>query len=188
VKLVVGLGNPGKKYEPTRHNLGFRVIDHLARQNDLSATSKRCDSLIAEGKWHGKKLVLAKPQTYMNRSGDSVKALLREFRAGTDDLVVVYDDLDLPFGRIRIRPNGSAGGHRGMVSIIDSLAGAPFYRIRIGIGRPPEGVDPADYVLERFSSEEAVLVSEIVNRAGDAVLALLESGGPAAMERFNRAS
>jgi PTH1 family peptidyl-tRNA hydrolase len=187
LKLVVGLGNPGKKYERTRHNLGFLVIDHIARQIDIEITRKRCNALIGEGSSHGEKLVLAKPQTYMNRSGDSVTGLMREFRASAEELIVVYDDLDLPFGRIRIRPTGSAGGHRGMISIIDSLAGAPFYRVRIGIGRPPGGIEAADYVLECFSAEEAVHVSEVVENAAEAVFALIEHGGPAAMERFNRA-
>jgi PTH1 family peptidyl-tRNA hydrolase len=187
LKLIVGLGNPGKKYQGTRHNLGFLVVDQIARQIDVPMTKKRCEALVGEASWRGEKLVLAKPQTYMNLSGDSIKALTREFRAHAEDLIVVYDDLDLPFGRIRIRPTGSAGGHRGMVSILDSLAGAPFYRVRIGIGRPPEGTDPADYVLERFSAEEAVQAGEIVDKAVKAVFSLIEEGGAAAMERFNRA-
>jgi PTH1 family peptidyl-tRNA hydrolase len=187
VKLVAGLGNPGKRYERTRHNLGFSVVDYIARQIDVRVTSKRGNSLIAESSWHGEKLVLAKPQAYMNRSGDSVKALMREFGAGAEELIVVYDDLDLPFGRIRIRPSGSAGGHRGVASIIDSLAGAPFYRVRMGIGRPPDGVDPAEYVLEPFSPEEALQVGAIVERAAKAVLSLIEHGGPASMGHFNRA-
>jgi PTH1 family peptidyl-tRNA hydrolase len=124
----------------------------------------------------------------MNRSGSSVSALLRKFGAGPQDLIVVYDDLDLPLGRIRIRSNGSAGGHRGLVSIIDSLAGAPFYRVRIGIGRPSDDADPADYVLERFSPEERGQVPAVVGRAAEAVLVLIENGGPYAMERFNRVS
>jgi PTH1 family peptidyl-tRNA hydrolase len=187
LKLIVGLGNPGKKYERTRHNLGFLVVDEIARQIEVGATRKRCNALVGERSWRGEKLVVAKPQTYMNLSGDSIKALMREFHAGAQDLIVVYDDLDLPFGRIRIRPKGSAGGHRGMVSILDSLAGAPFYRVRIGIGRPPDGTDPTDYVLEPFSAEEAMQVGEIVARAAKAVFSLIEDGGPAAMERFNRA-
>lgn len=187
MKLIVGLGNPGRKYERTRHNLGFLVVDQIARQIKVGTTRKRCNALVGEGSWRGEKLVLAKPQTYMNLSGDSIKALMREFRAGAEDLIVVYDDLDLPFGRIRIRPKGSAGGHRGMVSILDSLAGAPFYRVRIGIGRPPDGTDPTDYVLEPFSAEEALQTGEVIDRAAKAVFSLIEEGGPAAMERFNRA-
>jgi peptidyl-tRNA hydrolase, PTH1 family len=188
VKLVVGLGNRGRKYERTRHNLGFLVIDRLAAENGVAVKRKFCDALIGEWGIDGERILLAKPQGYMNRSGDSVKALLEEFRVSAKDLVVVYDDLDLPFGRIRIRPKGSAGGHRGVLSVMESLAGGSFCRVRIGIGRPPEGMDAADYVLEPFSPEEAAKLDDVVSRGSEAVIASLSDGVERAMEKFNRVS
>jgi PTH1 family peptidyl-tRNA hydrolase len=188
VKLVVGLGTPGKKYERTRHNLGFLVVDHIAGQNAVSVKKKLCDALVGEWPGDREKIVLVKPQNYVNRSGESVRGLLRKFHATPEDLVVVYDDLDLPFGRIRIRPQGSAGGHRGMISITESLAQAPFFRVRVGIGRPPAGMDSADYVLEPFGAEEKRELGEVIARASEAVVLLLEKGGQRAMEQFNRAT
>ena len=185
MKLVVGLGNPGKKYERTRHNVGFLVIDHIASQNEIKVSTSRCNALVGEWSSRGDKIVFAKPQTYMNRSGESVKALMRRFHATPGDVVVVYDDLDLPFGRIRIRAKGSAGGHRGVASIMESLAGAPFCRVRVGIGRPPTGMDPADYVLEPFSAQEIVALDEVVSRAAQALMCLLQEGSQRAMTRFN---
>jgi PTH1 family peptidyl-tRNA hydrolase len=187
VKLVVGLGNPGRKYERTRHNLGFLVIDRIATKNEVVVKKKLCNALTGEWSSSGEKILLVKPQTYMNRSGQAVKGLIREFSASPEDLVAICDDLDLPFGRIRIRSKGSAGGHRGLLSIMESVAGAPFYRIRIGIGRPPEGANAEDYVLEPFNSQEVSELSDLVSRAADAVLTLLKDGGQRAMERFNRA-
>ena len=187
MKLIVGLGNPGKKYQSTRHNLGFLVIDRLAEQKDLRVKRKIGDALVAEGSSNGEKIVLAKPQTFMNRSGAAVQELLREYRGTAEDLLVVYDDLDLPFGRIRIRPQGGAGGHRGSQSILECLAGAPFCRIRVGIGRPPEGVDAVDYVLEPFSAAERGALSEKIDRAAAAVECILRHGLRPAMELFNRA-
>lgn len=124
----------------------------------------------------------------MNRSGEPIKELLARFRARAEDLVVVYDDLDLPFGRIRIRAQGSAGGHRGMLSVMEALGGAAFCRVRVGIGRPPKGADPVDYVLEPFNAQETSVLADVIARAGDAVMSLLRDGSQRAMERFNRAS
>ncbi len=185
MKLVVGLGNPGKKYEGTRHNFGFLVIDQFASRNGVRVKSKRCEALVGEWSTHGEKVVLAKPQTYMNHSGDSVKALLHSYRATPADVVVIYDDLDLPFGRIRIRSKGSAGGHRGVASIMESFAGAPFCRLRIGIGRPPPAMDPADYVLEPFSFQESGELEGIYARAVEALMSLLDEGPERAMAAFN---
>jgi PTH1 family peptidyl-tRNA hydrolase len=187
VKLIVGLGNPGKKYEPTRHNIGFLVVDCIARRRAITVHKPICDALTGEWAEDSQKILLAKPQIYMNRSGESVSGLLREFCATPDDLVVVYDDLDLPFGRIRIRTRGSAGGHLGLASILESLAGAPFARVRLGIGRPPEGIEPADYVLQPFDAEQAGKLDELIGKAADAVLTLLHDGSEAAMREFNRA-
>jgi peptidyl-tRNA hydrolase, PTH1 family len=186
VKLLVGLGNPGRKYERTRHNLGFTIIDRLAAENRVKVRNKVYDAMVGEWSAGGERVLLVKPQSYMNRSGESVKALMRESAVAPEDLVVVYDELDLPFGKIRIRPKGSSAGHRGLHSIIESLAGAPFYRVRVGIGRPPEGVDPADYVLEHFTSEELQRLEEIIPVAAEAITCLVREGGRRAMEQFNR--
>ena len=188
MKLVVGLGNPGRKYERTRHNLGFLIIDRIAREHDATVRRKLCDALVGEWSSNGEKVLLVKPQTYMNCSGESVKCLMRKFGASPEEVIVIYDDLDLPFGRIRIRPRGSAGGHRGLLSIIESVGGAPFYRVRIGIGRPSEGRNAEDYVLEPFDSREMAELDDVASKAAEAVCSLLKEGGQRAMERFNRAS
>jgi len=185
VKLVVGLGNPGKKYERTRHNVGFLIIDQVARLNEIRVSSRRCNALVGEWSSHGEDIIFAKPQLYMNRSGDSVRALMRWLHVTPEDVVVVHDDLDLPFGRIRIRAKGSAGGHRGVASVMESLAGAPFCRLRVGIGRPPTGMDAADYVLEPFSPQEASELDDVVSRAAQALMCLLQEGDQRAMAQFN---
>lgn len=187
MKLVVGLGNPGKKYERTRHNLGFMIIDQIARQNQVAIREKLCDALVGDWSNHEERVVLVKPQTYMNHSGESVRALLSHFGSAPEDLIVIYDDLDLPFGRIRIRPTGGAGGHRGVLSIMESLAEGQFYRVRVGIGRPPDGVDAVDFVLEDFTLPEVDQLNELISRASEAVVSLLREGGRRAMEQFNRA-
>ncbi len=185
MKFIVGLGNPGRKYDRTRHNIGFLVVEAIAQRYRVAIKKRVCDSLVAEAPLEGIRVLLAKPQTYMNRSGDAVKALLKEFSGSPEDLVVVYDELDLPFGRIRVRPKGSSGGHRGAQSIAERLAGTPFYRVRVGIGRPPEGLDPADFVLEPFLSEECEQLPEIVSRAASAAVSIVLEGGQRAMEQFN---
>jgi peptidyl-tRNA hydrolase, PTH1 family len=188
VKLVVGLGNPGRKYGRTRHNLGFMVVDRIAAKNGVAIKRKVGDTLVGEWLSAEESVLLAKPQTYMNRSGDAVKTLLEEFFTSANDLIVVYDDLDLPFGRIRIRPQGSAGGHRGVLSIMEALSGEPFYRVRVGIGRPPEGIEPTDYVLEAFNAQEVTELDDLIVRASEAVISLIRDGAQRAMEHFNRAS
>jgi PTH1 family peptidyl-tRNA hydrolase len=187
VKFVVGLGNPGRRYEGTRHNLGFLIVDQIARQKQVSVAKKLCDSLVGEWSGDGEPVLLIKPQTYVNRSGAAVRCLLDRFGGSTQDLVVIHDDLDLTFGRLRIRPGGGAGGHRGVLSIMESLAGGPFYRVRVGIGRPPIGSEPVDFVLEPFTPEEAERLEPAVSRAAEAVLSLLREGEQRAMEQFNRA-
>jgi len=187
VRFVVGLGNPGKKYQPTRHNLGFRVIDQVAARQAITVQKEICGVLTGQWTESGETILLAKPQTYMNRSGIAVAELLRYFHGTADDLVLIYDDVDLPFSRIRIRTKGSAGGHRGLASVIESLAGAPFSRIRIGVGRPPAGVETADYVLQPFDTEQAVQLEDLVSKAADAVMVLLKDGVEVAMREFNRA-
>jgi PTH1 family peptidyl-tRNA hydrolase len=186
VKLIVGLGNPGRKYDQTRHNIGFRVVDDIAEQNRVAIKKRACDSLVGELIVMGERVLLAKPQTYMNLSGQAVKALLKDTRSSPENLVVIYDELDLPFGRIRVRQKGSAAGHRGAMSIMESLAGAPFYRVRVGIGRPPEGVEPADFVLEPFFRDELDQLDALVAHAAKAALSIIQEGGQRAMEKFNR--
>lgn len=187
MKVVVGLGNPGRKYARTRHNLGYLVVDRVASENQVAVTNKKYDSLIGEWQTGGEKVLLVKPQTYMNRSGAAVNQLFRYLPIAARDLVVIHDDLDLPFGQIRIRPRGGAGGHRGVLSILESLGEEGFFRLRLGIGRPPPGVEPTDYVLEPFSAAERTQLEVVVARAADAVKSLLEEGSQRAMEKFNRA-
>ena len=186
MKLIVGLGNPGRKYDRTRHNIGFRVVDDIAQKNRVAVKKRSCDSLVGELINVGETVLLAKPQTYMNLSGPAVKALLKSTRSSPENLVVIYDELDLPFGRIRVRQKGSAAGHRGAMSIMETLAGAPFYRVRVGIGRPPQGVEPADFVLQPFSPDEVEQLDAVVARAANAALCILQEGGDRAMEKFNR--
>ena len=193
-KLVMGLGNPGRRYARSRHNLGFLLIDRVADYSSVSVTRKTCESLVGqrEREWTPvtaewlEPLVLAKPQTYMNHSGVAAAALARRFGARGADLVVAYDDLDLPFGRLRIRCGGSAGGHRGLASVLHHLADRDFVRLRVGIGRPPAGVDAVDYVLSRFSPEELESLDGVLSRAAEAVEAIASKGPVWAMENFNR--
>lgn len=186
MKLVVGLGNPGKRYERTRHNLGFWVVDRLAAEKETAFKKKRHHSLIADWRMDGEEVWLVKPQTYMNHSGAAVSELLRHLPVETKDLVVIHDDLDLPFGRIRVRCRGGAAGHRGVLSILESLGEEAFCRLRIGIGRPPAGLDPVEFVLEPFSVAERSELDRIISRAAAAVECILTEGPHRAMEKFNR--
>ena len=183
MKLVYGLGNPGNRYLLTRHNLGCMVTDLLAQEYGIVMKKKSSGMLAGTGAIDGVRVMLAKPITYMNLSGEPLKFL--SFRPA--DLIVIHDDLDLPFGRIRIRPKGGAGGHRGVLSIMESLAGGNFYRVRVGIGRPSEGVDAVDFVLEEFALPEVDQLKELLSRASEAVVSLLQEGGRRAMEQYNRA-
>ncbi|HEY1233673.1 MAG TPA: aminoacyl-tRNA hydrolase [Candidatus Binatia bacterium] len=186
MKLIVGLGNPGERYKLTRHNLGFRVVDRLALKTGINLSETRCESVLGRGLWHEQTIVLAQPQTFMNRSGTAVTCLVAETTCHTADLVVIYDDLDLPFGQIRIRSRGSAGGHRGMLSILQFFGAAEFPRIRLGIGRPADGIDPADYVLENFGETELATIDEIVEQAAESAICLVEDGINRAMALYNR--
>jgi len=154
-KLIIGLGNPGKQYEHTRHNAGFLVVDALANELDLSWSKKLfINALVAEGNVDGQKVILAKPQTFMNRSGQAVAKLMKRYKVTTDALVIVYDDVDIEQGALRFREEGSAGGHNGMKSIIQMINTQAFARLRIGIGKPPERAPLEDYVLGKMSTEE----------------------------------
>jgi PTH1 family peptidyl-tRNA hydrolase len=183
----MGLGNPGRRYERARHNLGFLVLDKIASRKMIAVKEKMCHSLVGEWQMDRERILMAKPRTFMNRSGRAARSLLDRFGVMPEDLIVIYDDLDLPFGRIRIRDRGGAGGHRGVLSILDAL-GSGFCRIRIGIGRPSPGADPSDYVLEPFSAEETDQLDRLVSRAADAAECLLIEGSHRAMETFNSVS
>jgi peptidyl-tRNA hydrolase, PTH1 family len=184
VRLVVGLGNPGSRYADTRHNVGFMLVDRLAQRHGTTVSKKQCSGLIGFAELSGEKLCLAKPQTYMNLSGDTVGCLMRYYKVPISGLLVVYDDRDLPMGRLRLREGGSAGGHRGIESIIAVLGTQQFPRLRIGIGRPSE-VDAVDHVLGRFSPEERQTVATMLDRAADAVEVALRDGLVRAMNDFN---
>lgn len=181
--LIVGLGNPTERYARTRHNVGFQVLDHLAKRHHLSFRRARLEGLLARGEIESHWVALLKPLTYVNRSGDVVAPLLRGYGLHSDRLLVIYDDLDLPLGRIRIRERGSAGGHKGMASIID-LLGPEIPRLRVGIGR--KGEDPQEYVLSPFTPEERAIIEKGYQRIADAVECIIGEGLSKAMEQFNR--
>ena len=185
--LIIGLGNPGDEYAGHRHNIGFRVVNELAKAHGLSFRRvKWARARAAKGQIGGRKVVLAKPQTFMNLSGRAAGRLSRYFEISPACILVVYDELDLPFGRLRLRPLGGAGGHKGMRSIIETLGTQEFPRLRVGIDRPPGSLDPADYVLRPFSEEQASQVVQVVGRAVAAIECWLEQGIEVAMDRFNR--
>jgi PTH1 family peptidyl-tRNA hydrolase len=188
LRIIVGLGNPGARYAATRHNIGWVVVDAVALKCRAKVTKSACRALIGFGRAAGREVLLAKPQTFMNLSGESVAGLLKQTRTGPSDLVVVHDDLDLPLGAVRIRKSGGDGGHNGVSSVISGLGTGAFLRVKVGIGRPPEGVDPAEYVLTPFGPDELEAVEEAVKRAAEAVYAIITAGPEAAMNRFNRTS
>ncbi|MHB8156852.1 MAG: aminoacyl-tRNA hydrolase [Desulfocucumaceae bacterium] len=184
--LVVGLGNPGREYAGTRHNMGFRLVDMLAGRLKVSVEKPLLKAFTGRAAMSGKTVILAKPQTYMNNSGDSVVALMNWYKISVPELIVAYDDLDLSPGRIRVRSTGGHGGHRGMESIIERLGASDFARVRIGIGRPqnPE-FEVADWVLGRLGGEDEKLAGQALEKAAEAVITLLGEGVEAAMNRFN---
>jgi PTH1 family peptidyl-tRNA hydrolase len=182
--VLVGLGNPGRSYARTRHNVGFRVAEEIARRAGVSLSTKKFGALAGRGTVAGRAALLVLPQTYMNLSGEAVASLLGYFRAEPADLVVVHDDLDLPFGRIQVKQGGGIAGHRGLASIVERLGTDDFARIRVGIGRPEVG-DAVDYVLERFTDDQERGLPPIIERAADAVEAVLADGVTRAMNRFN---
>ncbi len=185
VYLIVGLGNPGREYKSNRHNVGFMIIDRLAARLNAQGMRLQSKAIVTSAAHHERKLFLAKPQTFMNLSGQAVQGLVRFYKTPLSQLLVAHDDLDLPLGVIRLRPGGGAGGQKGMLSIIEHLGTQHFPRLRFGIGRPPGRMDPADYVLQDFSSEELPLVSETLDRAVEAILTFVLEGLNAAMNRFN---
>ena len=183
--LLAGLGNPGREYRQNRHNIGFMLIDYLARRWDLTISRMQSETLIADGRVDGEKIYLAKPQTFMNLAGRSVASLARYYRIPHSNVIVIYDDLDLPLGTVRIRPEGGSGGHKGMASIIDAMQTNQIPRMRIGIGRPSGKMDPADFVLQNFLTEDADLLNMTLQRSAECINTLLFAGIETAMNSCN---
>jgi PTH1 family peptidyl-tRNA hydrolase len=192
MKLIVGLGNPGRNYANNRHNIGFICINHFARTQGVKFDRKQGRARIGTGKVAGNEVVLAKPQTHMNQSGESVSRLVKRFNISTDDLIVIHDDLDLPLGKIRLSSGSSSGGHKGIESIIKELGSQNFMRLRIGIGRPDKAEASEDdiiaYVLSDFTAEQKQAIAQAIPRVTEAILCLLTEGLEAAMNKFNRDS
>jgi len=187
VKLIVGLGNPGIEYQFTPHNLGFLTIDRIANERGIEVRNRQCRALTARAEIAGTPVVLAKPETYMNLSGLSVRELVDEHQVDVkSDLIVIYDELDLPFGTIRIRPRGGTAGHNGMESVVGALGTDEFLRIRLGIAPERKVGDGAKYVLAPFHKAQVKVVDEMLDTAAQAVDVILKDGPAAAMNRFNR--
>ena len=187
MKLIVGLGNPGIEYQFTPHNMGFLAVDRIAEECGVRVNNRHCRAQTARTRIAGQEVVLAKPETFMNLSGASVSELLREYEAKPEeDLVLLYDELDLPFGTLRVRPRGRSAGHNGVQSIIGALGTQEFTRIRLGIGPDYPVGDGARYVLAPFKKAQLEVVSEVLDQASDAVRVILADGVQAAMNRFNR--
>lgn len=186
MRLLVGLGNPGPKYERTRHNIGFRVAEEAARKLSVPLDGARWNALLGQGRGGGGPVAVLLPQTWMNASGEAVGHAARFWKVEAVSLVVVHDDMDLEFGRIQVKVGGGDGGHNGLKSIKQHLGTAEYARVRFGVGRPPEAWDGADWVLAKFSSEEEEQVKLLVPQAADAAVAALLEGPLLAMNRFNR--
>lgn len=183
--MIVGLGNPGKDYQKNRHNVGFMAIDKIAQEFGIENKKVKSKAIIIEGKKDNKKIILVKPQTFMNLSGSAVASLVHFFKINPENLIVIHDDLDLPSLSIRLRPGGGAGGQKGVASIIQNLGTQQFSRVRIGIGRPPGRMDPADYVLQNFPKQEEKELPFLFDTVTKAVECILDSGIEIAMNKFN---
>ena len=186
MKVIVGLGNPGVHYERTRHNIGFQVVDRLAEIHHILISAKRFKSLYGTGWIDSQKVVLVKPMTFMNRSGEAVKKAINFFQVGIEDLIIIHDDLDLPIGRLRFKRRGSDGGHQGVRSIIESMGKNTFLRLKVGIGRPPQGMDPAEYVLVSFDGIQQSHLEGILSRAAESLKVVLLEGVETAMNRYQK--
>ncbi|MBB3114106.1 PTH1 family peptidyl-tRNA hydrolase [Paenibacillus phyllosphaerae] len=186
MKWIVGLGNPGTTYAGTRHNVGFMAVDLFAKRHNISVTQSKCKALVGEGNVGGEKVVLIKPMTYMNLSGESVRGYMDYYKASLEDLIVVYDDLDTEVGRIRLRYQGSAGGHNGIKSIIAHTGTQTFNRVRMGISRPQPGRNIADYVLDNFPKSEADKLASMIEETCDALEFALANPFERTMAKFNR--
>jgi len=185
LSVVIGLGNPGPRYENTRHNVGFDTIDRLSKKHNIAVTKVKYKAVIGDGNIGGHRVLLVKPQTFMNLSGESVREIIEWYKVPVKNIIIIYDDIDLPVGKIRIRPKGSAGTHNGMRSVIYQIQSEDFPRIRIGIDKPPQNWDLADFVLSKFSTDERKSVEEAIANAAEAVEVILNSGIDKAMNRYN---
>jgi len=188
LKIIAGLGNPGKKYLGTRHNVGFEVLEELGRHWNVSGWRSRFEAEVAEAQFQGQRLLLLLPQTYMNLSGRSIRSAVDFYKVALPDVLVVCDDLNLETGRLRLKGSGTAGGQNGLKNIIAQLGTTEFARLRVGIGRPPEGMDAVQHVLQAFARSERPIMQEAVYRAARAVESWATQGLAAAMNTFNRAA
>lgn len=185
MKIIVGLGNPGRQYEGTRHNVGFSVIYNISDAYNIKVDTLKHKALIGKGVMEGQKVILAMPVTYMNLSGESVRELMNYYKCTAEDIIVIYDDISLEVGRLRVRTKGSAGGHNGIKNIISQLGTDEFDRIKVGVGEKPPKMDLADYVLGHFSKEEQPMIRDSVDRAKQAAAVILAEGADKAMNQFN---
>lgn len=183
--LIVGFGNPGRQYKCNRHNIGFMLADNLAKRLGTTFSRMESKALVTKTTYLDKRLILAKPQTYMNLSGQSVASLVKFYKIPLENLLIAYDDVDLPLGTIRLRPMGGSAGQKGMRSTIERLGTEEFPRIRLGIDRPPGAMQAADYVLQDFSKDEIEIVNHVIDRATDATLLFITEGLDVAMNKYN---
>ncbi len=185
LRLVVGLGNPGERYASTRHNVGFMVADRLAGDAGIPLGREKFGAVFGRGRLEGNEIILAKPNSFMNRSGPPVRALADFFQISSREVLVIHDDIDLDYGRFKIKEKGGHGGHNGIRSLVDAFGGGDFARLRVGIGRSDSGERVADFVLDRFLPPEAVVLPQIIDRARDAVVTILCKGIKVGMNQFN---
>ena len=184
--MIVGLGNPGPRYSKTRHNIGFEVIETISREFVISMKMHPANARVGRGRIQGREVVLVQPMAYMNLSGNPVYQLAQSFGLSCEDMLIVHDDMDLAFGRIKIKEKGGSGGHNGIQSLIDAFGGGDFARLRMGIGRPEAGMNAVDHVLSSFKLEESKMLEHIISRARDATVTVLCNGAKEGMNRFNR--
>ena len=184
--LIAGLGNPGREFRDTRHNIGFLLVDKIAATLELDFSRTQAKALITDGIYQNNKIILVKPQTYMNRSGHAIHSLLSFYKVDLENMLVAYDDVDLPFGAIRLRPSGGSAGHKGVQSIIEQLGSDQFPRLRLGVGRPPGFKQAANYVLKPFNKEEDEFLDPFLEQASEAALAVTTNGLDYAMTNYNR--
>lgn len=182
--LIIGLGNPGRQYRGNRHNVGFMVVDRLAGDNGIQSSKVQNKAIVGDGRVAGQRVILAKPQTYMNNSGEAVGPLANFYKIPPENIFVVYDEMDIPLGTIRLREKGGAGGHNGMKSIIQHI-GQDFPRMRLGVGRPPGRMEPPGYLLQDFSNDQLPIVSDMIDEAIRAIETYLQEGIQMAMSRHN---
>ncbi len=185
LKLIIGLGNPGRSYKNHRHNIGFMIIERLAQKHDLDLSKKTFGSKMGKGKIDGSLVVLAEPETYMNRSGIAVAPLVGFYKCDLQDLIVVHDDIDLEFGRIKLVKGAGHGGHNGVKSISEELGTDDYVRVRVGVDRPVGNMDPADYVLQNFSEEQKRILDEVIDKSSESILCIMKEGLVVAQQRYH---